>query len=131
MMMEDVFDKAIKAYGIKNQSIVAIEELSELQKELCKALRGRSNKAAMTEEIADVYIMLGQVERMYGIKAKDVLKVIREKRKRLERRLSDNVVLALCCAERKCYYNQHGICECDNADANPKQGKECKWYSED
>lgn len=35
------------------------------------------------------------------------------------------------CAETTCYYNNNGICECDNADNNPFEGKNCKWYSED
>ena len=35
--------------------------MSELQKELCKAARGKQNKAEIAEEIADVQIMLGQM----------------------------------------------------------------------
>ena len=40
---------------------MAFEEMSELQKELCKAARGKQNKAEIAEEIADVQIMLGQM----------------------------------------------------------------------
>jgi len=82
--MTDVFDRAIETFGRNNQSIVAIEELSELQKEISKALRGRDNKAEMTEEIADVYIMLTQIERMYDINYSEVIEVMEEKKKRLE-----------------------------------------------
>lgn len=40
---EIVLLKAINNYGKQMQIIVAIEELSELQKELCKLLRGKMN----------------------------------------------------------------------------------------
>lgn len=61
------FEKAIETYGINNQVIVAIEELSELQKELCKVLRinlGRP-RSRMAEEIADVEIMLEQLKMIF------------------------------------------------------------------
>lgn len=81
---KDVFDEAIECFGIENQSVVAIEEMTELQKEITKALRGRDNKAEMTEEIADVYIMLTQIERMYGIDYSEVMEVMKYKRERLK-----------------------------------------------
>ncbi len=40
--------KAIVYYGKESQSIVAIEELSELQKELCKMLRGIGKHRALS-----------------------------------------------------------------------------------
>ena len=56
----ELYKDLINKYGEK-QVIVAIEELSELQKELCKNLRGRKNQLALTEEIADVLIMVEQM----------------------------------------------------------------------
>lgn len=56
---------AIKKYGIDNQTIVAIEELSELQKELCKFQRGIGNKEHITEEIADVILVVAQLITMF------------------------------------------------------------------
>lgn len=38
------YTNAMLQYGEKNQYIVAIEELSECQKEICKALRGQLNE---------------------------------------------------------------------------------------
>ena len=52
------------------QIIVCIEELSELQKELCKLLRdekGSANFEKVVEEIADVLIMIEQVKMMLDI----------------------------------------------------------------
>lgn len=54
-------------YGKESQSIVAIEELSELQKELCKMLRGIGNPEHLAEEIADVEIMLCQIKELYAL----------------------------------------------------------------
>ena len=63
---ESVYVKLIEKYKDK-QLIVAIEELSELQKELCKALRGKPNKEDIIEELADVLIMLDQVKIYFKI----------------------------------------------------------------
>ncbi len=53
-------------YGCKAQAAVAIEEMSELTKELCKNLfRGADNHAALIEEIADVQIMIEQLRLIY------------------------------------------------------------------
>ncbi len=60
--------KAIASYyGKESQSIVAIEELSELQKELCKMLRGIGSTEHLAEEIADVEIMLCQIKELYAL----------------------------------------------------------------
>lgn len=57
----DIITAAIDTYGTEHQIIVAIEELSELQKELTKILRGKGNKGHLAEEMADVRIMLSQL----------------------------------------------------------------------
>lgn len=61
---EEIEREAAERYGIRNQSIVAIEEMSELQKELTKLLRGECENRIdhISEEMADVYIMLEQLE---------------------------------------------------------------------
>ena len=88
MNRERVYEKAIEKYGKELQFIVAIEELSELQKELTKALRGIGNKNNITEELADVEIMLEQIKIMLEIKAKDVEYAKDFKVKRLSERLN-------------------------------------------
>ena len=67
MNKTEIYKKLIAKFGVKNQIIVAIEELSELQKELCKTLRGEENKPSICEEIADVEIMLEQIKMLYDI----------------------------------------------------------------
>lgn len=61
---EEIEREAAEHYGIYSQSIVAIEEMSELQKELTKLLRGECENHIdhISEEMADVYIMLEQLE---------------------------------------------------------------------
>lgn len=61
-----VYEKLFLAYDEK-QFIVAIEELSELQKELCKFLRNKGKKENIIEEVADVKIMLEQIEYFFNI----------------------------------------------------------------
>lgn len=55
------YNDLINRYGEEKQLIVAIEELSELTKELTKILRGKGNKTRLVEEIADCYICLEQI----------------------------------------------------------------------
>ena len=83
-----VIRQVIDAKGHKHQTIVAIEELSELQKELCKALRGRDNHKEILEETADVMICLLQIREMYNIKDDELQKEINDKLRRLEERLN-------------------------------------------
>ena len=59
---------ALRTFGIENQVVVAIEEMSELQKELCKMLRGRADIDHIAEEIADVEIMLAQMVEAFEIR---------------------------------------------------------------
>ena len=72
--------------------MVAVEELSELQKEISKFVRGRNNREAITEEIADVYIVIEQIRIMADIDIEDIGEVIAEKIDRLKRRMTDEVL---------------------------------------
>lgn len=46
----------IEKYGIKNQSNIIIEELSELTKAICKMKRGQADIDNIAEEIAHVLL---------------------------------------------------------------------------
>jgi hypothetical protein len=81
-----VYAYALIRYGNANQLVVALEELSECQKEICKVMRGDGNLEHLAEEIADATIMLEQVRLMYGLNEL-VCKKMDEKVKRLEDRL--------------------------------------------
>lgn len=81
-----VLDRAIATYGVEAQEKMVLEEMSELQKEICKRWRGNDNLPELAEEIADVEIMLDQLKMIHGIEdAVDTYK--QEKVERLKRRL--------------------------------------------
>ena len=61
----NVFERALEHYGPDAQITVALEEMSELQKELCKYRRGRANYDHIAEELADVSIMLDQMKLLF------------------------------------------------------------------
>lgn len=65
MNERQILGRAVSFYGSEIQRVVAIEELSELQKELCKSLRLGADRPHIAEEIADVQIMLEQMMMFY------------------------------------------------------------------
>lgn len=83
--------KAIDIYGELNQKVVAIEELAELQKEICKDLRGKGNRINLTEELADVEIMLEQLKEMYLIDTQALDLIKRQKLERLDKRINRDI----------------------------------------
>ena len=68
-------EKAIETYGKDMQLTVAVEELSELIKEICKNKRGADNREAIIEEMADCYIMLKQLEIIFDIDYRDIVMI--------------------------------------------------------
>lgn len=90
MEKRDIYKKALTTYGIYGidaQITMVFEEMAELQKELCKNLRGKENRIEVAEEIADVEIMLDQMKIYFGIQ--DAVKVYKDfKLLRLEERLN-------------------------------------------
>lgn len=56
-----ILKQALDTYGAEAQTLMMFEEMSELQKELCKHARGADNRENIAEEIADVLIMLDQM----------------------------------------------------------------------
>ena len=86
MNKKELYNKLLVRYG-DAQIIIAIEELSELQKELCKDLRGKLNKNNLIEEIADVEIMLEQMKMYYEIDDEELEVVKQQKLERTKERL--------------------------------------------
>ena len=81
-----ILEGAIKTWGEEAQSVVAIEEMSELTKALSKYLRyyvaeqGDHGQivADIREEMADVGIMLNQMELIFGDPTEEeILKLLR------------------------------------------------------
>lgn len=64
-----VFNEAIDTFGAANQLIVLFEEMSELQKAICKSIRYSKTwfLPQIEEEMADVIIMLDQAKMILGV----------------------------------------------------------------
>ena len=84
---KEILNEAIRHYGADLQVTVAIEEMSELTKELCKRKRGKINYADLSGEIADVSIMLEQLEIMFEISPATIENIKDYKIRRLESRI--------------------------------------------
>lgn len=83
---QKTYANALLRYGEEVQLVVALEELSECQKEICKFLRGYGNAGHLAEEIADAIIMLEQVCYIFGLN-EQVCEMMDKKILRLEERL--------------------------------------------
>lgn len=81
-----VYTNAFVANGERTQMVVALEELSECQKEICKFLRGDGDAGHLAEEIADATIVLEQMRYMFGLNNL-VCEKMDEKILRLDQRL--------------------------------------------
>ena len=92
MTSKETMYKAINTYGVENQMIKTVEELSELSQALCKILTSKFTDdnseifENIFEEIADVEIMLEQCKIMFQCD-KEVNKWKQKKIERLEKRL--------------------------------------------
>ena len=64
---------------------MAIEEMSELTKEICKDFRQRNNRECILDEITDVSIMLEQLIMIYDFKLNELSKQKQMKLLRLQR----------------------------------------------
>lgn len=85
------FLDALRVFGSQNQITVALEEMSELQKEFCKYLRNDSSfsYANIAEEMADVEIMLDQMKILFQLDSA-VKEQHQYKVKRLRERIDKN-----------------------------------------
>lgn len=88
----EILLSALTKWGAGMQTVMVFEEMAELQKELCKNLRGKDNHGHIAEEIADVRIMLDQMVILHDC-AEDVDTWRKVKLGRPEKRLSDKTAL--------------------------------------
>lgn len=67
---EFILAAAVAHFGRAPQMLMVLEEMSELQKEICKNFRGKENEEEIAEEIADVEIMLDQLKMIFKVENK-------------------------------------------------------------
>ena len=76
----EILEGAIAKFGTQAQIAKAVEELNELAAELARHLNGQAKVENIREEMADAFIMLNQMEMIFG----DVSDVEIRKLERLE-----------------------------------------------
>lgn len=81
--------ETILYYGAKIQQVVAMEECAELIKEISKALRGKFDKEHMAEEIADVLIVIENLQQIHHIPDFKIQDYIDEKTERIKERMKN------------------------------------------
>lgn len=82
---EEIYRKASDTWGQVAQLIVAIEELAELQQAITKVIRTGEVSDNLSEEIADVEIMIAQIKFIFPDLTVEEWKV--RKMERLEKKL--------------------------------------------
>lgn len=81
----EILEGAITYFGSDAQITKAIEELGELTVELARHLIGKGNVEAVREELADAFVMLNQLEMIFG----DVSEIEVSKLERLARMIGN------------------------------------------
>lgn len=92
-------NETMDRYGIKMQSLVAMEELAELQKAISKLVRNSEEKTKslefkglrhnLIEEMADVIICMDQLKEYYNINHAEIQSTIASKQARQAKRLEE------------------------------------------
>ena len=82
-----IIQKMLEKYQ-GTQMIIAIEELSELQKEICKKIRTHNNSSNdnIEEEVADALIVIAQIIDYYELNTGNIEKIIDQKLQRTKER---------------------------------------------
>lgn len=84
----------IKHYGYRRQMVKACEELSELQTVILQEVNKHDKYpvediASLTEELADVYVMLRQIEMINCLDSRDIEPIIEGKLSRTLERINN------------------------------------------
>jgi NTP pyrophosphatase (non-canonical NTP hydrolase) len=90
-MDKELVKKIIHKHGTVTQSMIAMEECSELIQAISKCLRSKEMiptevREHLIEEMADVMICLEQLMAMYSITDKELISWIERKELRLKKR---------------------------------------------
>lgn len=86
----NIVDKSIEHYGSDLQTVVCMEECSELIQAISKMKRGKGSRDNLIEEMADVMICMEILKQVYGISDNEIQNYVCQKQNRcIERMKSD------------------------------------------
>lgn len=94
-MNKDIIEKSIKEYGRITQSVICMEECSELIQAVSKQIRGIGSKESLIEEMADVAICLEMLKDIYDIDDTEIGQQIQYKQDRMEQRMDRKSTLTI------------------------------------
>ena len=66
--------------------VICMEELAELQQEISKQLRNKGDSYGLLEELADVYICLEMLKKMFNYSSDEIARAVEIKLDRFEMR---------------------------------------------
>ena len=91
---KDLYERNIKYHGIEQETTIPIEECSELIKAISKCKRyGCVDKYRhnLIEEIADVLIVINELQLIYDISDNDIENIKNTKMDRMDYRIKNNL----------------------------------------
>ena len=91
---KDLYERNIQYHGIEQETTIAMEECSELIKAISKCKRyGCVDKYRdnLIEEIADVLIIINELQLIYDISNNDIENIKKYKMDRMDYRIKNNL----------------------------------------
>lgn len=85
---EDIYRDALNVWGAQNRIFKLFEEMAELTASICHHMESRDTVEHIAEEIADMRIMLEQIEFLYQVKGM-AERIRQEKLDRLDRTIME------------------------------------------
>lgn len=86
-MEDNLLNQVLETLQDKSM-VIAMEELAELQQAISKGIRGKLDKDNLTEEIADVYIVLDWIKSYFSVDDEELAKWYKYKENRIVDRLN-------------------------------------------
>ena len=86
----NVVKKSIEHYGADLQTVVCMEECSELIQAISKMKRGKDNRDNLIEEMADVMICIDILKQVYGVSDSEIQNYVCNKQDRCVGRMKSD-----------------------------------------
>ena len=84
--VKKVIGDILKSETQDTNCVICMEELAELQQEISKQIRNEGDIFGLLEELADVYICLEMLKKMFNYSSDEIARAVEIKLDRFERR---------------------------------------------